>query len=101
MSIDDAAVSAPLAGVKGFAAELANILLLLLAVTILFVGTFRYYEWILAVLVSDLAVAVFLRRRGCALAEIGRGLLLAWWSIPLSVAVIGVGIAVAHAIGPL
>lgn len=88
-------------GPLGFLAALVNILLLNSLLWTLFLYSFWGYEYVLPVLLADLVVSAALNFFAGPLGHIGRGMLIGWISVPVSLLILGIAIPVAHAIGPI
>ena len=66
----------------------------------LFLRTFWGCEFPIPLLLADLVVPAVLNFFAGALGHFGRGMLVGWISVPLSLVIFGIRIPVAYAIGP-
>lgn len=86
-------------GPMSFVAALVNILILNSVLWVLFIWTFWGYEFFLPLLVVDLAASAALNVSASPLGRIGRGMLIGWISVPVSLVIFGAGFAIANVIG--
>lgn len=86
-------------GALSFAAALVNILVLNSVLWVLFIWTFWGYQFLLPLLLVDLAISAVLNLSSGPFGSVGRGMLLGWISVPVSLLIFGAGLAVASAIG--
>jgi hypothetical protein len=76
-----------------------NILVLNSALWTLFIYSFWGYEVLLPLLLADLAMSAGLNVLSGPLGRVGRGMLIGWISVPVSLLIFGIGLAVASAMG--
>jgi len=86
-------------GALSFAAALVNILLLNCILWMLFIWSFWGYEFLLPSLLIDLVMSAALNVFAGPLGRVGRGMLIGWISVPVSLFVFGTGLAIANALG--
>lgn len=82
-----------------FVATLLNILVLNSALWVLFIWTFWGYELLLPLLLADFVMSAGFNVLSGPFGRVGRGMLLAWISVPTSLFIFGTGLAAANALG--
>jgi hypothetical protein len=85
-------------GPLSFVIALMNILLLNSALWTLFIYSYWGYEFLFPLLVVDLVLSVLLNFFSGRLGRAGRGMLIGWISVPVSLFIFGTGLAIANAI---
>lgn len=88
-------------GPISFVAALTNILMLNLSMWLFYIATFRGYAFFLPFFGVNLLVSVALSLLRGSLGQAGRGLLIGWLSVPMSLVLFISGFALANAIGPI
>ena len=91
----------PAFGPVMFWAVMINIAILQWAMWDLYIGTFRWYTFYLLFFLIDLVLSVFLSVLPHTYGQIGRGMLIAWLWVPVSLVLFVSGFAIADAIGPI
>ncbi len=91
----------PAFGPVVFGAVMTNIAILQWAMWDLYIGTFRRYAFYLPFFLIDLVLSIVLIVLPNTFGQIGRGMLIAWLSVPASVVLFVSGFAIANAIGPI
>ena len=88
-------------GPAAFGAVLANVFVLQWSMWDLYIGTFRRAEFYLPFFLVNLVVSVALTVSPGTFGQLGRGMLIAWLSVPASLIIFISGFAIANAIGPI
>lgn len=86
------------AGPIRFVAVLLNTLIILGSLSAVLLSSFGGAQYLLFYLVADIIVSLLFVAYGGILREIGRGMVIAWLSLPIGMVVIAGGFAVGHAI---
>ena len=88
-------------GPVSFVAALVNIALVAVPAILLPLMMFWGAPFIVGFAIIDLVASSALSFFGGRAGQVGKGMLIGWLALPASAVVLGAGIAIAHAIGPI